>query len=295
MPVSTVRFACCLALWACSIVPNGFGQEAGTGGRATDTEAVQQEKDIQRRLGELAADFRFETVGKESVPLTRSAMPLLTFTNPVRGRGQLGSIYLWTQGNRPGVVGSLWTFRGQNDSHRLSIELHSLCSSTLATKLPAIANPRRPLPVWNPPAESISWTMLPGAEPPGVASVATTGPRIKSLVRRIADRFTADVIDPATGKGQPLRLLSKPLYEYESEGVSFGAMFAFVMATDPELMLCLEARPAPAGTQLHYALARMTGRELRASVDGEAIWKVDRASVWDGMLAYYFCPNVTGL
>src|SRR5687768_3466963 len=34
---------------------------------------------------------------------------LLYYTNPVRTNGQHGAIYLWTQGGRPAVFGSIWS------------------------------------------------------------------------------------------------------------------------------------------------------------------------------------------
>jgi hypothetical protein len=55
--------------------------------------------------------------------------------------------------------------------------------------------------------------------------------------------------------------LSTPLYRYEKPpgDVLEGAVFAFVLGTDPELLLVLEARRDEGATVWQYALARMTG------------------------------------
>lgn len=243
---------------------------------------------VQARLVKLAAEFRFSTVGESSTALKNAEDPLLSFTNPIRARGQVGAIFLWSLDNRPAVLGSLWTFRGQNDSTRLSIELHSLSQQGIQAELPKFESPRRSLPDFNPPAPAIQWSQL------SDASLRPSPPALlRSKIRRHAERFSADVIDPQTGAAQALRILPKPLYEFQTDDVAFGAVFAFVLATDPELIVVFEARKAANGVELHYAFARMTGRPLNVKVDGADAWKVDRAAIWDGNQPYYFCPNAT--
>jgi hypothetical protein len=68
------------------------------------------------------------------------------------------------------------------------------------------------------------------------------------------------------GVDQELRLLSQPLYRYESTlpEVVDGALFTFVTGTDPELMLVIEARRAfPGG-----AWERAARTSLRRSFCG---------------------------
>ena len=290
-----------LGFLAFSIVGAGLGFVPGVGltvalseepaaGNKAEIEA-RQPSDTADRLQDLASQFQLELVRDRDASLKLQTEPLLTYTNPVRARGQIGSIFLWTQGSRPAVVGSLWTFRGKNDA-RLSIELHSLSQHRIAATMPAIENPRRTLPAWNPPESVFDWKSISAAN----ANV-TDERRLRILVRRWAEKFQAEVVNPNASSEEPLRRLSKPIYEYKDDTVAYGALFAFVLATDPELILSLEARKpetenAAAGVQLYYAFSRMTGRPLEIKLDGEAAQTLPKAPVWDGSQLYYFCPNV---
>jgi hypothetical protein len=91
-------------------------------------------------------------------------------------------------------------------------------------------------------------------------------------------RFAA-VVDQKQDSHE-LRLLPRPLYRYPAAGEasSDGALFAFVQATDPELLLLLEVQATRAGPAWHYGLARMTDLALDVKLDGRSAWKVDP---WD--------------
>lgn len=267
----------------------GLGEEPAAGIK-TEVQS-RQPPDTADRLQDLASQFQLELVRDRDASLKLQTEPLLTYTNPVRARGQIGSIFLWTQDSRPAVVGSLWTFRGKNET-RLSIELHSLSQHRIAATMPAIENPRRALPVWNPPESVFDW------KPISAANVSVTDERrLRILVSRWAEKFQAEVVNPNASSEEPLRRLSKPIYEYKDDTVACGALFAFVLATDPELILSIEARKseiqdAAEGVQLYYAFSRMTGRPLEIRLDGEAAVTLPKAPVWDGSQLYYFCPNV---
>jgi hypothetical protein len=78
-----------------------------------------------------------------------------------------------------------------------------------------------------------------------------------------------------------LRLLPTPLYRYdpkESEtAVSFlkdGALFAFVMGTDPEVILLLEAVERDGKSSWQFAFARATGWGAEASLGDKVVWSV---------------------
>ena len=79
------------------------------------------------------------------------------------------------------------------------------------------------------------------------------------------------------GEMRTLRLLSQPVARYESKsgGVIDGALFAFVEATDPEVFLLLEMRPAGTKHGWHYGLARMASVRMQASLAGRAVWEVE--------------------
>ena len=73
-----------------------------------------------------------------------------------------------------------------------------------------------------------------------------------------------------------LRLLSQPLYRYESTDplVLDGGLFAFVTSTDPEALLLIEARkPAAAdGPVWDYSICRFTDLGLVVRHKGEQVF-----------------------
>src|SRR5271156_2607058 len=88
-------------------------------------------------------------------------------------------------------------------------------------------------PLWHPAGPGIRSEPIPGAPRPA----ATAAERLRQM-RALAREFKASV-DLEKG-GTELRLLSQPLFRYESK--SDGALFAFVMATDPEALLVIDER-----------------------------------------------------
>jgi hypothetical protein len=75
-----------------------------------------------------------------------------------------------------------------------------------------------------------------------------------------------------------LRLLPKPIYRYEAPqaDAADGALFAFVQATDPEVLLLIDVRNRDGAPAWHYALARMSRVNLRAEHKDRVVWRVER-------------------
>ena len=105
------------------------------------------------------------------------------------------------------------------------------------------------------------------------APAATPQARLRQL-RALSEQFSAT--DDFLGKGwTQLRLLPKPWHRYgkAGSGVEDGALFAFVLGTDPEVLLMLESRPDPAGgRRWEYGLAPMTSFEVKAFWKGDEVW-----------------------
>ncbi|HEX5447217.1 MAG TPA: hypothetical protein VFW87_25605 [Pirellulales bacterium] len=95
----------------------------------------------------------------------------------------------------------------------------------------------------------------------------------------MGQRFSAHSIAP-TGERRELRLLTTPLYRYESAdpAVIDGALFAFVcnVGTDPEIFLLLEAREEPGGPRWQFALARFGSRDLFVNEGDREVWRAVR-------------------
>ena len=116
-------------------------------------------------------------------------------------------------------------------------------------------------------------------------------------MRSIAGGFSGRLLDARVeiaGEDQTLRLLTKPLYRYEPKDSALrdGALFTFVLGTDPEFFLLLEARETPRGARWQYALARMNDDALQVTFKGKAIWKVDKVKRRRDPRAVYFSMNL---
>jgi hypothetical protein len=92
------------------------------------------------------------------------------------------------------------------------------------------------------------WRPKPGVEfhpvPDAPAPAATAPARLRQL-RALAEEFSAT--DDFKGAGwSQLRLLPKPWLRYgkAGSGVEDGALFAFAIGTDPEVVFMIESRPA---------------------------------------------------
>jgi hypothetical protein len=104
-------------------------------------------------------------------------------------------------------------------------------------------------------------------------------------MKAIVERFKATM----TGwKGdnsdrEELRLLPRPLYRYELKeakesipNLVDGALFAFVMGTDPEVVMVLEAVGPTDQAVWQYAFARATSGGLEAKLDGRVVWTAEK-------------------
>ncbi|HUQ69293.1 MAG TPA: hypothetical protein VM165_07220 [Planctomycetaceae bacterium] len=190
---------------------------------------------------------------------------LLNWTNPV-WQQERGAMYVWLNGQRPAAIGSLFTYE-YNDTVYSKHELHSLATQPLNATFEG-------KPAWTPDRPGIVWTDVPDAPPPANAHVG------RSLqMRQLARSFRAELIDPK-GEKNELRLSPRPLYEYAAPeaGVVDGAILSFVVATDPEVLLLMEAydesRNGKQTTGYRYALARFHYWQLKVSRGEQLVWEV---------------------
>ena len=76
-----------------------------------------------------------------------------------------------------------------------------------------------------------------------------------------------------------LRRLPRELYRYEpAEGseVMDGAVFAFVLGTDPEALLLIEAVAVNEQPEWQYAYVRQTSGGLEGRHADQVVWKAER-------------------
>jgi hypothetical protein len=129
---------------------------------------------------------------------------------------------------------------------------------------------------WRPERAGIEMKEVPDGPAPAASAVDRLG-----QMRSIAAGFAGRLLDrrvKATGEDQSLRLLSKPLFRYESRHPTLldGGLFGFVVGTDPEFFLILEARETPQGFRWQYSLARMNSDPIQVTYKGKDVWKVDK-------------------
>ena len=208
--------------------------------------------------------------------LTLEPTPLLFYTNPVRQNQQHGSIFLWTESGRPAVFGSIWSALNRNDAsvRFVTHEFHSLAAT------PDVAASKNGGKLWAAGEAGITWQALEGAPAP-----ATTRParlvQMRQLARRLSARITAEEVSD-------LRLMTNPLFRYPESLIGFdGAIFAYSLATDPELILLVEADVAANRPAYRFAFARFGNLAMQVQDGDRAIWTCDRGTPGRSEGKYY--------
>ena len=71
-------------------------------------------------------------------------------------------------------------------------------------------------------------------------------------------------------------MFPQPIYRYHGPDPELrdGALFVFVLGTDPETLLMLEAVHKQTGLQWQYDLVRRTSAALKGRYEGETVWEV---------------------
>jgi hypothetical protein len=133
--------------------------------------------------------------------------------------------------------------------------------------------------VWQPQAPGVVFADIPDAPAP-----EATRPQRLRQIKSLAERFQATLLGWKVDNSdrEELRLLSRPLYRYdpEQEGdVIDGAVLAFVMGTDPEVLLLIEAVQHAGAVKWQYAFARRTSGELEGRLQGAVVWNAKRFPV----------------
>ena len=214
-----------------------------------------------------AGRYRFRSGGEE---LDADRQVVLRWSNPT-GAEVHGAVVLWTRGGCPLAAASAYRFF---DRQQVNVELVSLAESPLEVERAGRVR-------WTPQA-GVEFQPVPGADEPAATAAAR-----RRQARQLARRFSGSITDkPEEERSSALRLLERPLHEYAAEDGSGreGAVFALVTATDPEIVLLIESRPAKGRREWLYAAARMHFRPLRLALDEEPAWEAEQAAPpWDAI------------
>jgi hypothetical protein len=187
--------------------------------------------------------------------------PVLRWTNPAVGRVH-GNTYVWLQNGRPVAVGCL--FRNFVPWNTFNGEMAALAGTNLVAR-------RDNKVIWRP-RDEWKWHPVPGAP------AAAAAQRLVQM-RALAGEFTVEVLDTRNnpkGDEQTPRLLPRPLYRYDAGQTKKldGGLFAFVLGTDPELMVLIECDTAAAKPEWRFGVARMNRDAVRLKHKGATVWEV---------------------
>ena len=243
-----------------------MGQEAGGKAQTDDRSRL-----VERWTGEVA-EYQVVAHAAPDAALALKLEPALRWTNPVRDTDG-GLVFLWLRRGRPEAVSCFYRVRFEG---RL-VEAHEFVSLA-PVGLTATLRGRT---VWSPPGSGLKPRPIPGAPRPS-ASPAERGRQLRALARDF--RVTVDV---DTGPTE-LRLLPQPAATFGQDDPNAnagadaaarqatGALFGFVLATDPEAWLVIDERPGAEGPEWHYAFARMSSRSLAARHKNVPVWDASR-------------------
>lgn len=217
--------------------------------------------------GEIRVTSREGETGDE-VRLEQSEKPLLKWSLPEVGR-VYGDVYVWSEGGRPRAIASLYEWFHPHEGRR-TVEWCSVTERSMRAEFGGRE-------LWRTGPAEVVWRTVPG---PGRPHRTEAGRLVQ--MRAIARRFSARLEDDRTdekGVEKPLRLLSSPLHRYACPGedVLDGGVFAFVLGSDPEAILLIEARqPADGGAEEWQVLVtRMNSSPLAVKYDGRELQRFD--------------------
>jgi hypothetical protein len=200
--------------------------------------------------------------------------PVLRFTNTV-GDSRDGSIFLWLgEADRPGAAVQVFKTRGA-----WMQEWTSLSPAPLIANMAGSAD-------WNPRRVGVEFKPVPEAPKPADGANERLR-QVRALTRDFGAR------DFFRGQAwQPLRMMPKPMARYGKPGsdVIDGALFAFVLTTDPEAWLMLEARQSKEGLQWQFAFAPMSCYPLEGSFKERVVWSQDWLPQGRSDLPFYQFP-----
>lgn len=207
-----------------------------------------------------ADKYEFKQIGDDgSAPARRISDPILRWSQPVR-IGEDGLLFLWVANKRPVAAVAVFSFKDANGARNIVHE----CSSLATTPLSGDWHGKR---VWHPAKPALEFRPVPDSPVP-----AETAPARLRQMQAMARQFTANTV--RGGRDWELRLLSKPLYRYESARaeVADGALFALAQGTDPELFLLFEAQGD--SSRWKYAIARFSDLELHVRHKDREVFSV---------------------
>jgi hypothetical protein len=215
--------------------------------------------------------FQVSVPGKGSDHLVET--PLLRWFNP-QGNVLDGILVAYTRGGRPDVLAQLAIHSEKNVVHEFQ-----------ATSTQQVEMRRNDQLMWHPDGPLELKTLDAMSEPARNETLRL------AQMRSIAEKFQVfDDFGWNEKVRQQLRLLRQPIYRYtdESEGIIDGAIFTFVLATDPEANLFVEAYRDGETSKWRYAFRPMTIYKLEAFLNDQMVWNCPETKKFGNATCHHY-------
>ena len=265
-------FCCCLCIWL-TVAAATLCPPPASADESTDAEKALRVK-WQAVYSEIAGSIEMR---RDETKLSLEPTPLLFYTNPVRATDQHGSMFLWTDQGRPAVIGSIWSALNRTDTSLRNIthEWHSLVEE------PDVQAVRGGQTEWTSGEPGIAWQAL-ELTPAPASSRPTRLVQMREIARGLTATITAE-------EENELRLMTQPLYRYpeKTSGAIDGAIFVYSLATDPELILLVEATGPKDKLTYRVAFARFGNLAMAVKSGEQTLWTCDRGTPGRSNGKYY--------
>jgi hypothetical protein len=262
---------------ACPVAPPLLGDEPlgdKSAGAAPDTAPSTQDEGAERLAFMKAALAQYTiTVGDRKEP-GKVGEPCFRLTNPLTNvKDGVIAVYS-TNGGRPDVIAKF--FRQQS---RTWVNEFAIIAADDVTIM------RSDRPFWKPSEFICKFVDVPDSPVPA------DKPLLRLVqMRAIAEDFS--VIDHF-GAGEVtdhnLRLLAKPVYRYSEEGkILDGGLFGFVLGTNLQCSLLLEAYRDEKGSRYRYAFAPMSIYAQDARYKDKPVWSMELRMIFGANCRKYY-------
>ncbi len=191
---------------------------------------------------------------REALELVKA--PVLRYSDTISPVSD-GVVFVWTKAGRPEAV-----MAAHHGSQGLTwLEFRSLSLSSLTAVWKDEAE-------WTARTAGVEFQPIAGAPEPDRSAAKRL-----SQMRSMLEPFSASVSDNRLGR-QELRLLAQPIYRYAQpeRGIVDGGIFAFVLTTNPEFLVVVEAQTIDGKPRWMYSPARFTGRQCELRIGNQPVW-----------------------
>jgi hypothetical protein len=207
----------------------------------------------------------YDILPEEGAEAALTPVPVIRWRNAARGQEGEAMMVVWPHNGRPVAMASIYPWEGKM--------IHEFDSLSRESKLIARDKDRV---CWTPEKAGVEFKDLPKAPKPA----KTAAERLRQM-KTIAEGYKATMTGWAGDNSdqETLRLLPRPLYRYDLANaknpepkLQDGALFAYVIGTDPEVVLVLEAIGTADNAVWQAAFVRATSGGLEVKMGDDVVW-----------------------